>query len=128
VDDPEQNSADEDEGEELEAMIERADHAFGTESPGTTAEEQEEGESLDQRLAEERPDTPATEDDLAIVDDGVTDDEAELVGDAVRQHDRFAPPEEAALTVRDSPPGATDHEDRHPEEEDRQPRNSDLEQ
>jgi len=47
--------ADEDPGEELEAMIEQADRPFASDSFGTTAEEQEEGETLDQRLAEERP-------------------------------------------------------------------------
>ena len=40
---------DEDPGEELEAMIEQADR-FASDSFGTTAEEQEQGESLDQRL------------------------------------------------------------------------------
>ena len=33
----------------------QADHAFGAESFGTTVEEELAGESLDQRLAEERP-------------------------------------------------------------------------
>src|SRR2546430_3413717 len=45
----------EDPGEELEATIEQADRPLASESFGTTAEEQEEGESLDQRLAQERP-------------------------------------------------------------------------
>ena len=118
MDDREGIPSDEDEGEELEAQIERADHAFGAGLVGTTAEEQVEGESLDQRLAEERPERPATEDALAIVDEGPTDDEAELVGDVAPQHDPFASPEEAALTLRDGAPGATDHEDRHPDDED----------
>jgi len=43
---------DADEGDELEADIMRADHAFATESAGTTAEEALEGETLDQRLDE----------------------------------------------------------------------------
>src|SRR5438105_253846 len=46
---------DEDPGEDLEAMIEQADRSFASGSFGTTAEEQEEGETLDQRLAEGRP-------------------------------------------------------------------------
>ena len=41
---------DDEPGEDLEASIELADHAFGAESFGTTAEEQLRGESLDQRL------------------------------------------------------------------------------
>ena len=43
---------DADEGDELEATIMRADHAFGAESVGTTVDEELAGESLDQRLAE----------------------------------------------------------------------------
>ena len=34
------------------------------------------------------------------------------------ERDEFASPEEAAVTVRDSVPGATDHDDRHPTEGD----------
>src|SRR5205823_4475824 len=52
---------DADEGDELEAEIMRADRAFATESVGTTAEEALEGETLDQRLAEERPERPGTD-------------------------------------------------------------------
>ncbi len=48
-----------DPGEDLEVMIELADHAFGAESFGVTAEEQLRGETLDQRLAEERSDGSA---------------------------------------------------------------------
>ena len=40
----------EDPGEELEAMIEQADRPFASDSFGTTAAEQEQGESLDQKL------------------------------------------------------------------------------
>jgi hypothetical protein len=113
-----QEPQDADEGDELEAAIMRADHAFGAESVGTTAEEELEGESLDQRLAEERPDRPGIDEALSVVDEGLTDDEGELVGDAVTERDEFASPEEAALSVRDSAPGATDHEDPHPADED----------
>ncbi len=103
-----------DEGDELEAAIMQADHAFGAESTGTTAEEALEGESLDERLAEERPDRPAVDALLSVVDEGLTDDEDELVGDGVVERDEFASPEEAAVTVRDRAPGATDHADPHP--------------
>ena len=96
----------------------RADHPFGAESVGTTAEEALEGESLDQRLAEERPDRPQIDETLAVVDEGLSDDEDELVGDAVIERDEFAAPEEAALTVRDGVPGGTDHDDPHPTEAD----------
>ena len=110
---------DADEGDELEATIMRADHAFGAESVGTTAEEELAGESLDQRLAEERPDRPGTDVAVSVVDDGeLSDDEKDLVADAVVERDEFASPEEAALSVRDSAPGATDHDDPHPADAD----------
>jgi hypothetical protein len=113
-----QEPRDADEGDELEAAIMQTDHAFGAESVGTTAEEGLEGESLDERLAEERPERPSTDEALSVVDEGVSDEEDELVGDAVTQRDEFASPEEAAMSVRDDVPGATDHDDPHPPDED----------
>ena len=113
-----QEPRDADDSDELEAAIMQTDHAFGAESVGTTAEEGLEGESLDQRLAAERPDRPSTDEALSVVDEGMSDEEDELVGDAVTQRDEFASPEEAAMSVRDSAPGATDHDDPHPPEED----------
>jgi len=112
-----QEPRDADDSDELEAAIMQTDHAFGAESVGTTAEEGLEGETLDQRLAEERPERPGIDEALSVVDEGLSDDEIELVGDAVTQRDEFASPEEAALTVRDSAPGATDHDDPHPPDE-----------
>jgi hypothetical protein len=111
-----QEPRDADDGDQLEAAIMQTDHAFGAESVGTTAEEGLEGETLDQRLAEERPERPSTDEALSVVDEGLSDDEAELIGDAVTQNDDFASPEEAAMSVRENAPGATDHEDPHPEE------------
>ncbi|MFL5798446.1 MAG: hypothetical protein ACJ77A_11010 [Actinomycetota bacterium] len=102
---------DEDPGEELEAMIEQADRPFASDSFGTTAEEQEAGESLDQRLAEDRPDRRAADLQLVLEDFDVPDDEKQLVGRASQQHDRFVAPEEAAMKVRDEAPGAVDHPD-----------------
>jgi hypothetical protein len=100
---------DEDPGEELEAMIEQADRPFASESFGTTAEEQEEGESLDQRLEEERPSRDAADRQLAIEDFDAPDEEKQLVGRASFEFDPFVAPEEAAMTVRDRAPGASDH-------------------
>jgi len=94
----------------------QADHAFAAESIGTTAEEALEGESLDQRLAEERPDQPVVHEALSVIDEGLSDDEDELIGSAVVGRDEFASPEEAALTVRASAPGGTDHDHPHPAE------------
>jgi hypothetical protein len=111
--DPRDEGDDEVEGDELEASIMQADHAFGAESPGTTAAEAAEGETLDEALAQERPDTEATDEVLALVDDGIPDVEGELAAESAEQRDEFASPEEAALSVRDSVPGATDHDDPH---------------
>jgi hypothetical protein len=113
-----QEPRDADESDELEAAIMQTDHAFGAESVGTTVEEELAGESLDQRLAEERPERPSIDETLSVVDEGPADDEKDLVADAVIERDEFASPEEAALSVRDSAPGATDHDDPHPEDED----------
>ena len=96
-------------GEDLEAMIEQADRPFATESFGTTAEEQMEGESLDQRLAEELPSKPPLDSELAIEDFDAPDEEKQLVGLASVEHDPFVAPEEAAMSVRDTASGATDH-------------------
>ena len=104
-----------DDGDEQEAAIMRTDHAFGAESFGTTAEEALEGESLDERLSEERPDRLGTDETISVLDEGSSgDDEDELVGEAVLERDDFASPEEAALTVRERAPGATDRDDPHP--------------
>jgi hypothetical protein len=109
-----QEPRDADDGDELEADIMQADHAFGSESVGTTIEEELAGESLDQRLAEERPDRSNVDEVLSVIAEGTLDEEGELVGEAVVERDEFASPEEAALSVRDSAPGATDRDDPHP--------------
>jgi hypothetical protein len=83
---------------------------------GTTAEEQEDGESLDQLLAEEEPDTPfGAEDDLSedppedddaadqdvdglLLDDGPDPRAGRLVAEDEGAH----PPSEADLVARDA--------------------------
>ncbi len=104
---------DADPGEDLEAMIEQADGPFASDSFGTTAEEQEEGEPLDRRLAEERPSGPAVESGLEIEDVDAPDEEPEMVGEGGIELDPFVSPEEAAMTIRGEAPGATDHPDEH---------------
>jgi hypothetical protein len=108
-------------GEVLEEMIEHADRASGAESFGTTADEQERGEPLADRLAEERTDRPIRDTDLGLIDEGGPDEEAELVGDAVGERDPFVAPEESAMSVREEAPGAVDHPDDHTEEDDAGP-------
>src|SRR2546430_15603909 len=83
----------EDPGEELEAMIEQADHPFATESFGTTAEEQEEGEPLEQRLREVRRDKARLERQLPIEEFDAPDEEKEMVGQASVEPDDFVAPE-----------------------------------
>jgi hypothetical protein len=109
-------------GEELEEMIEHADHAFGTESFGTTADEQERGEPLDSRLAEERTERPILDAELGIIDEDVPDDESEMVGEAVGERDPFVAPEEVAMSVRDEAPGAVDHPDDYTERDEAEPK------
>ena len=109
---------DEDGDDELEAEIMRADRPFGADRRGTTHEEELAGESLDDELAQERPQRPATEEAVGLEDDGLVDAEGQLVSDDSVERDAFASPEETALTIRDEVPGATDHEDPHPIDDD----------
>ena len=114
-DDPERLDPDldpqDDPGEDLEARIELADHAFGAESFGTTAEEQVRGGSLDDRLAEERPDRRSSDVEISLEDFDTPDDEPQMVGEATVDRDPLVSPEEAALTIRADAPGAVDHAD-----------------
>jgi hypothetical protein len=114
-DDPERLDPDldpeDDPGEDLEASIELADHAFAAESFGVTAEEQARGESLDQRLSEERSTRQPRDVEIEIEDFDAPDDEPQMVGEAVVDRDPLLAPEDAALSIRDGAPGAVDHED-----------------
>jgi hypothetical protein len=95
-DDPER-----DPGEELEAVMEQADRPLGSESYGTTAEEEARGETLDQRLAQERQGDGPTDVALVLEDSGDPDQESELIADAKLEHDPYLAPEEAAVHVVD---------------------------
>ena len=110
---------DADRSDELEATIMQADHALGAELGGTTAEEASGGISLEERLAEERPSPERVDAVISVIDEGPLDDEDELVGEVAIQRDAFASPEEAAITVRDDAPGATDHADPYAEDKER---------
>jgi hypothetical protein len=108
---------DEQDGEEQEAEIMRADHPFGMGLHGTTAEEALEGESIDDELRQERPEVEPVDETLEIGAEDTPDVEDELVGEGFVVEDEFASPEEAALSVRDDAPGATDHDDPHPDQD-----------
>lgn len=109
-------------GQGLEEMIEHADRALGAESFGTTADEQERGEPIDSRLAEERTERPIVDAELGIIDEDVPDDESQMVGEAVGERDAFVSPEEAAMSVRDEAPGAVDHPDDYEERAEADPK------
>ena len=100
----------ENDGEELEAEILRADSAFGR---GVTAAEAHVTLGLDEAIARERLDGAVVDEVVAVEDEGALDVEAELVGEASLERDDFASPEEAALSIRDEAPGATDNDDPH---------------
>jgi hypothetical protein len=104
---------DENDREELEAEIMRADHAFGVELDGTTVEEELQTLSIDDALARERPEAPVTDAVVGLEADGVPDVEGELVAEGSSEEDEFASPEESAISIRDRLPGATDHRDPH---------------
>ncbi|MGA9161165.1 MAG: hypothetical protein WB297_09935 [Actinomycetota bacterium] len=108
---------DEDGDEALEAEIMGADRPFGADRRGTTEEEALAGESIDDELAQERPARPATDAAVGLEGDGIPDAEGQLASDDSLEEDAFASPEEAALTIRNELPGATDHEDPHDVEE-----------
>src|SRR4029450_1961302 len=65
-------------GEALEETIEHADRAAGAGALGGPADEQERGESFDERLAEERPDRPILDTDLGLIDEDGPGVESEL--------------------------------------------------
>jgi hypothetical protein len=104
---------DENDGEELEAEIMRADHAFGVEDDGTTAEEQRQSLSIDDALARERPEASVTDAAIVLEADGEPDVEDELVAEGFVEEDEFASPEDRAISERDRAPGATDRDDPH---------------
>jgi hypothetical protein len=103
----------ENDGEALEAEIMHADDTFEVDAHGTTAEEATKGISLDDALARERPDRATVDEVVAIEEDAAPDDEDELIGDATLERDGSAAPEEAAISIREQAPGATDHPDPH---------------
>ena len=105
---------DEDDGQELEASIMQADHASGSESRGTTSAEALAGLSINDAVARERSGRRTIDEAVELVADGIPDEEKDLVADGAVEHDDFAAPEEAALSIRDTAPGATDHEDPNP--------------
>ena len=106
-----ENPWDEADGQELEAEIMRADHAFGAELRGTTPEESLAGASLEDALIQEGSDALMVGETLEVVDEGVPDADGRLIAEGFLVGDDFPAPEESALSIRDEAPGATDHDD-----------------
>lgn len=80
----------------------------------TTAREQRRGRSLDDRLADERPEreaAPAAGGAGSLIDRDRPDAEPELVGELSEEpDDAQSPAEEEAMSVRREAPGGTDDE------------------
>jgi hypothetical protein len=96
------------------------DEPQAVEDPGTTAEEQREGGSLDQRLDEEEPDSDAEERERAgrLVEEGwgLTDAEKDEVADAAEAEEDLSA-EEDAVRVDDQAPGGVDGPDSYVQED-----------
>ncbi len=107
-------------GDPQEGLVVPRDEPRAVEENGTTAEEQREGESLDERLArEEEEDGPGSREGagtLAEEGSGLSDDEKDEVGEqAEAAEGRSA--EEEALRVEPEAPGGTDRSDSYVEED-----------
>ncbi len=109
-DGPSPNPSDDDVAEEMEEQIEDMDRPLGVEDH-TTASEQREGDTLDERLARE---TGSSATDLpvgaSVWSEPDVDEDPQLVGDKADAGDRPSA-EESAMHVRDDAPGVTDHPD-----------------
>jgi hypothetical protein len=106
-------------GDPQEGLMVPRDEPRAAEETGTTAEEQREGETLDERLAREQQEGPGLREDAgALVEDGdgSVDEEKDVVADDVPAPEgRTA--EEAALRVEPEAPGAVDGPDSYLEED-----------
>jgi hypothetical protein len=107
-------------GDPQEGLMAPRDQPRALDHRGTTAEEQREGERLDERLEEEEPDAPARprEDAGLLVEEGsgLIDDEKDEVGEAVDAPEGRSA-EEEAVRVEDEPPEGTGAPDSYVEEE-----------
>jgi hypothetical protein len=99
---PSPDDVDRDEEEELEKMIEQMDRPLGSDLPGTTAEEQRRGPSLERRTQSERPDRPEDR-SVVLSEEDAQDDEPELIGE--ESDDEASSPEERAVHERSNAPG-----------------------
>lgn len=100
-------------GDTMEGEIPPLDHPQGAEEYGTTSLEQQNPETLEDRLAREEPDVAASPDLGAPVVAGpdtsgtMLDPDTDLVADDEALLDDTLAPEEAALRLTEDLPGAT---------------------
>jgi len=106
-------SNDADEGETIEDMISAMDRYVGADDH-TTVAEQAEGDTIDERTRREQPQRERPDSSVDLVDgeggDGV-DREKDLVADGEERPEGPVAPEQAAIHVRDDPPGVVNHPD-----------------
>jgi hypothetical protein len=104
-------------GDQLEGELPPLDRPQAVKDWGTTASEQLASEPLDVRLAREAPDVTAADDyaDRQFLepgaDAGLTDEEADAVGEVEIGLQDTLSAEEAAMQVVDEPPGMNDDPD-----------------
>ncbi len=108
---PTPSDDDADVGEALEEYISEMDHSLGVDDH-TTAEEQLDGDTIDDRTRREQPQRVRPRNRLDITDttvDAYHDEGALLASEA----EGFGPeaPEQAAMHIRPDAPGAVDHPD-----------------
>ena len=108
-------------GDPQEGLVVPRDTPRALDEHGTTAEEQREGESLDERLEREQPDGPPGPEPGSVVPveegSGLTDEEKDEVAPAGEAPEGRSA-EEEAVRIEDEAPGGVDGPDSYVEEED----------
>ncbi|HEX2025647.1 MAG TPA: DUF5709 domain-containing protein [Actinomycetota bacterium] len=103
-----------------EGLLLPGDEPVAVDDPGTTAAEQREGESLEERLEEEAPDVePGRRRPPGRLREegwGLTDQEKDQIADEAEDDTDGATAEESAMRVEDDPGGLTDGSDSYVED------------
>jgi hypothetical protein len=108
-------------GDQQEGLLPPGDEPRAAEGFGTTAEEQREGESLDERLNDETPDRNAEEPQhigrLVEPGSGLTDQEKDEIAEEAEDDRAGLSAEEEAMRDEEEPGGLTGGPDQYVEEE-----------
>ena len=103
-----------------EGLLIPGDEPVAVDEPGTTATEQREGESLEERLDEEAPDAePGVRRPPGRLREqgrGLTDQEKDVIADEAEGDNEGATAEEAAMRIEDDPGGVTGGPDSYVED------------